>query len=1434
MTTRKTFKEKMLAVFLMIAVTVTMIPASFALTTSQASAASTMQFTTHWDVSGGGDKTVRFKGVSGTASAGYFGLCAKAGYKHYSSKHSYTIRNVSNHDMGKLAYYYGYVKGWTSGKNGCKLSRAFNYVDNFDKDSSYAGKAYHFSASTLKSMRDNARSYCASHPIPSNFHVYFAKPADGSRKQTGVVWKMDPYGYLTGVKTSTDSKTTVAGSGYTFEGIKYTVYSNADCTTSVGTLTCNASGKMNTLTLPPGTYYVKETGENSSYELNKQVYTVKVNSSTTASFTAKDDPKKAVIKIKKSMKGSYDGSLSFKFTLTNIENPSIKYIVTTNDAGDAEIEVIKGTYKCEENLTKEEQKIFEDISGTQTSSKLDSGDTYTFERKNRVTRQGTLNVSKTVGDNGPLDGFKFKVTGILYNQGEMTAEKILDIAAPVVTEYDTDAYELGEWKVNEDDLKALNEAAKDGNKTEAKKSENMKVKLTNKLSYKTGGAKTPADIVDALDPKPQPSDDVKKGNIAQGTMIKDGDDYYIAEKDVKYDFAFTEEIEADPSAEPPVEGMESEFDVNGTIDNIKSLLSDTDKFSSVDTLDVNVSIEVPIKLKDVEYVYDTEYPDSSAYEEDLDKQIKNVEAAAPVEESEYTVNFKGFDWYGASTVYREIVDGEFTGNNYKILTTNEYGNGVDANKILGIEEGICYGEFTVEEQMTDSQKARYRQPVKQTQEIKDGKAAFQFSFKNVPKWTPVELVKTCIDGNITGIEFKLEGTRNFDDSKVEITATTDSEGKIDFGKLYAGTYTVTETSFDINNYKRPADWTMVDGYPTKEVIITGEETEPISLAIENIPQSELYLTKVDKDTQMFLNNSTFDLFENGTKVATFRIVRQDDGNTGIDLLWVVEDSDIYAPKPIVTPPDPDDEESTGDEGPGEDPEITPPIVVDPTGDEETGEIGEEGNPIEDISGEYNYGCLKGLVEGAEYTLKEVEAPKGYGATINYSFNFENTMKIVLENQAPEIGTTALDKNTEQHMSNAEGMVTIVDTVEYKHLTPGQEYKMSGVLMYKTNGDEYADPVKDAEGKEITAEKTFTPEEADGSIDLEFTFDASNLDGAKTVVYEELYEPKLIINDLLIAVHKEDSDEGQSIYFPEIKTTALGDDTSKHITNADEEVVITDTVQYSNIIAGKIYEMTGTLMNGETGEKVLDSQGQEITVTQKFKATAEGPVLIEEGSDATEDETDTVTLVSGTLELKFKFDGTSLAGTKTVVFEDLYCGGKLVGEHSDINDEDQTVYIPAIRTKASRHGNNEITDIIAYKNLLPGETYRVEGILIDKNTGDCPEGNEILAGTTFTAEEANGTVEVIFDIDGLQKALRGKTIVVFETCFIENTVVDEETGTETTTEVEIANHRDINDTNQTVEFKTPQTGQTVPWILIGGLLTVILCAGIYLIRKKIIS
>ena len=81
-------------------------------------------------------------------------------------------------------------------------------------------------------------------------------------------------------------------------------------------------------------------------------------------------------------------------------------------------------------------------------------------------------------------------------------------------------------------------------------------------------------------------------------------------------------------------------------------------------------------------------------------------------------------------------------------------------------------------------------------------------------------------------------------------------------------------------------------------------------------------------------------------------------------------------------------------------------------------------------------------------------------------------------------------------------MTIVDTVSYKNLIVGQEYTVKGKLMLKETGE----PLR-IDGKEVTAETTFVPEEADGSVDMKFTFDASALNKKSVVVFEKFMRMK---------------------------------------------------------------------------------------------------------------------------------------------------------------------------------------------------------------------------------------------------------------------------------------------------------------------------------------
>ena len=375
-------------------------------------------------------------------------------------------------------------------------------------------------------------------------------------------------------------------------------------------------------------------------------------------------------------------------------------------------------------------------------------------------------------------------------------------------------------------------------------------------------------------------------------------------------------------------------------------------------------------------------------------------------------------------------------------------------------------------------------------------------------------------------------------------------------------------------------------------------------------------------------------------------------------------------------------------------------------------------------------------------------------------------------EKPEIKTIAIDSDTEDHLSSVKDKVTIVDTVTYKNLIVGKKYTISGTLMDKATGK----ALKDSDGEKITAETTFKAKETDGSVEVVFTFDASDCAGKTTVVFEDLYQ-----NGKLYVSHADLTDEDQTIYFPGIKTTAKDKDSQLPETyaNPDEKVTIEDTVAYKNLIQGKEYTVKGTLMDKETGEKLLDAEGNEITSETTF--TAEN--------------------VEGQVNVEFTFDASTLAGKTTVVFEDLYYNKNLVVTHADINDEGQTVYFPEIKTTAKDAASDSqnalpskettIIDTVKYTNLLVGKTYVVKGTLMDKDTKEPlldAEGNQITGETIFIAPETSGEVEIKFTFDS--SALKGKTVVVFEDVY--------------ESEHKVATHADITDEDQSVHFPEIKT------------------------------
>lgn len=371
---------------------------------------------------------------------------------------------------------------------------------------------------------------------------------------------------------------------------------------------------------------------------------------------------------------------------------------------------------------------------------------------------------------------------------------------------------------------------------------------------------------------------------------------------------------------------------------------------------------------------------------------------------------------------------------------------------------------------------------------------------------------------------------------------------------------------------------------------------------------------------------------------------------------------------------------------------------------------------------------------------------------------------------PEIHTTAKDQTTKINHTEANKTATIIDTVFYTNLLPGREYTISGTLMDKETGKAVM-----ANGREITASTTFTPEKAEGSVDVIFTFDASVVAPKTVVAFETLTYKKI-----QIAVHAEITDKDQTVYIPKVYTTAIADDTKDHVTEAKKDVTIVDTVSYEGLEVDREYTVKGVLMNKATG-KVITVNGKEVTAESTFTVKAQ----------------------KGTVDVTFKFDGSALEDTMIVVFETLYTEGKEVGIHAEIGDEAQTVYLPKIRTNAKdgitkiNHiealPKAKIIDTVSYSSLLPGKEYTVTGTLMNKKIGEpvLIDGKKVTAGTTFVAEKAEGSVEVVFEFDA--SAIAGTTVVAFESMEYKG--------------IEVAVHADIEDENQTVYIPDVHTTAT---------------------------
>lgn len=345
-----------------------------------------------------------------------------------------------------------------------------------------------------------------------------------------------------------------------------------------------------------------------------------------------------------------------------------------------------------------------------------------------------------------------------------------------------------------------------------------------------------------------------------------------------------------------------------------------------------------------------------------------------------------------------------------------------------------------------------------------------------------------------------------------------------------------------------------------------------------------------------------------------------------------------------------------------------------------------------------------------------------------------------------------------------------------------------------------------------------------NIRFRFPEGKADLTTRKFVVYETLTydDGSSIMKDGKVdqgSIHKDPTDTNQIVTYSDlpIDTTAKISNASGkgkvgYISGKLSQTWIEETITLENLNATEEYQLSPYLVLKSSGKVLdkakvylVDAKGKKTLITK----SAEGGTFVPNGGGwSYGDGRFKFTALAKTQMIKLVFDVSAykdiLAGEEVVVCEEV--GGiqsfddeeyyYTYGEHDDLDDKDQTVKFisSTVKTKASMAstnthygyalGNDNVKDTVSLTGLIAGQTYSLQGRLVDKATGQST--NSQFTNKTFVATAESMEVEMNLGID--TSSLVGKDIVAYEKLYYRGSL--------------IASHEDINDTDQTVTILNP--------------------------------
>ena len=1094
-------------------------------------------------------------------------------------------------------------------------------------------------------------------------------------------------GYLTLHKDSSNKTLTDANDCYSLAGAEYGVYTDSNCSNKVATLTTNASGNANIVSLNPGRYYVKETKAPKGYFTDSQVYTADVSGANRESSPVKlsvsDNPANDPMSM---LLGKFDGQKTYNgagnlpqgsATLAGAEF-TVDYYATLD-------------YKSYDDLKNADVKPMRSWTFSTDSNgfcsfdiaHFVSGDAFWYRLDGTpALPRGTVVIRET---KAPMGYVKSDEVSFQKIQENNSVEGVITYNAPEVAE-----------QVYRSDIEFT------------KKSDNGSDRLAG-VPFKVTSLTTGESHIAVTD---------ENGYFSSASSWNAHDSNTNAN-----DWALTASDTIDSTKLDANAGFwfgnNSVLDGNGTTSTSDAVKADN-KLGALpfDTYSVeelrcsanegyaliNTTVTVTRDAKTIDLgTFDDPEPEihTTAYDASDSDHYVGVGTVKISDKVEYSHLVAGKTY----TVIGELHDAA-TGD---AVTVN--GQAITAEKTFTAEDSA--GSVTLDYAFDSYDLKGKTLVVYET--LTDAKGAKLAEHRD----------KSDVSQQVTVLTPKLSTSAVGDaDNSKSVTAEDDVTvtDYVRYTGLTAGqTYTLTGTLMDKS---------------TKKAFMDADGT-PVTATAEFTAEAESGTTTV---------TFTFDAsgIKTGTKLVAFETV----ATNGIEIADHKDINDIdqtvtvKAPVIGTTAVDAADGDKTvtGEENvavrdtvhynnvtPGKTYKVTGTLyekVLDKNG-KVTKKVFKDknGTPVTaeaNFTAEDSYGNVdvtfyfdgSSLKEGTSLVAFESLSHNDKEIASHADVNDSGQTVIITK---PKLSTTATDALDGDKNLIGEDNATIVDTVHYMNVTPGKTYKVSGTLYEKVtdkDGKVSKKQLLDADGNPVTAETEFVPDDTYGTVDVTFAFDASDLKAKDKVVAFE----SLSLNGKELASHADIEDKSQTVTItkPTLSTTAVdGLDADKNLIG-EGDVTIVDTVKYKNVTPGKTYKVSGTLY-----EKVTDKDGK---VSKKQLLDADGNPVTAETEFVPED-------TYGTVDVTFTFDGSLLKdNTPVVAFESLSYKDKEIASHSDIEDEDQTVtmHTSEIGTTATdkldgdktviADAESTVTDKVEYDHVLTGKAYTMAGILMDAKTG----------------------------------------------------------------------------------------------------------------------